>query len=199
MRTISNTRSTRAIRPDLVPASGRIPARTGGLQLINKIELPICAWLLSLLAMFFIPATVSAVLPVPPPPPPLVIPAPPPVYVIPDTYAYFAPDVETDLFFYGGFWYRPHGGHWYRASHYGGPWGFIVLKNVPGVLIKLPPGYRHVPPGHQRIPHSHLKKNWKKWKQTRHWDRPGKSGKGKSGGKTKDKPPKHHGKKGRGK
>ncbi len=134
--------------------------------MMNKIAYAICVWSLSLLAMLFIPAVGSAGLPVPPP---LVIPAPPAVYVIPGTYAYFAPDVEVELFFYGGFWYRPHAGQWYRASHYGGPWGFIVLHNVPGVLIKLSPGYRKISPGHQRISHGQLKKNWEKWKRTKHW------------------------------
>jgi hypothetical protein len=146
-----------------------------------------------------LPVAVNAGLPVPPPPP-LVIPVPPPVFVIPGTYAYFAPEVEAELFFYGGFWYRPHAGHWYRASHYGGPWGFVVLHKIPGVLIKLPPGYRNVPPGHQLIPHGQLKKNWKKWKHTKHWDKPGKPGKRKTSGKIKHKQPKHRsGKKGHGK
>jgi hypothetical protein len=46
-----------------------------------------------------------------PPPPPLVIPAPPPVIVVPDTYVYFAPEVEADLLFHHGYWYRPYQGH----------------------------------------------------------------------------------------
>lgn len=56
-----------------------------------------------------------------PPLPPLVVPVPPPVFLIPGTYAYFAPDVDVDLIFFGGFWYRPYGGRWYRASYYNGP------------------------------------------------------------------------------
>jgi hypothetical protein len=51
-----------------------------------------------------------------PPPPRLVIPAPPPMFVIPRTYVYFAPDVDADVFFYQGYWYRPHQGHWYRSK-----------------------------------------------------------------------------------
>jgi len=133
----------------------------------------ICMWSLFLSTMLFIPNAGSARLPVPPLPP-LVIPAPPPVFLIPGTYAYFAPDVDADLFFYGGYWYRPHGGGWYRASHYGGPWGFIVINHVPGVLINLPPGYRNVPPGHQRIPYGQLKKSWRSWERDKHWDGPGK-------------------------
>lgn len=195
MRTINKTRLTGTIRMQ----SDRMPVGTGGLRMRKHSLFALGAWLLSLLALLFMPTDGSAVPPVPPPPP-LVIATPPPVYVIPDTYAYFAPDVDAELFFYGGFWYRPHKGHWYRASHYGGPWGFIVLKKVPGVLIKLPPGYRKVPHGHKLIPHSHLKKNWKLWKKTQHWDRPGKPGKQKADGGIKHKQPKHRsGKKGHGK
>ena len=125
------------------------------------------ASLLILSAVIFSPAASNAGLPLPPAPPlpPLVIPAPPPVFLIPGTYAYFAPDVDADLFFYGGYWYRSHGGGWYRSSRYSGPWGFIVPKRVPGVLINLPPGYRNVPPGHQRIPYVQLRKNWKTWER----------------------------------
>lgn len=147
--------------------------------MMKKHIFVICAWLLSLSAILFIPAAGSAGFPVPPLPP-LVIPAPPPVFVIPGSYAYFAPDVDADLFFYGGFWFRPHGGGWYRSSHYGGPWGFVAITMVPGVLINLPPGYRNVPPGHQRIPYGQLKRNWRSWERDKHWDKPGKPVKSKN-------------------
>jgi hypothetical protein len=115
-------------------------------------------------------APVEAGLPAPPLPP-LLLPAPPPVVLIPDTYAYFAPDVDGELIFYHGYWYRPYEGRWYRSSRYRGPWGFIAIGRVPRVLLDLPPGYRTVPPGHQRIPYGQLKKNWSSWEQDRHWDK----------------------------
>jgi len=55
--------------------------------------------------------------------PPLVIPAPPGLVVIPNTYVYYPPDQNMDIFFYHGYWYRPHHGYWYRARHYNGPVG----------------------------------------------------------------------------
>lgn len=112
----------------------------------------------------------KAGLPVPPLPR-LVVPAPPPVVLVPGTYVYVAPDVDDDLVFYQGFWYRPYGGGWYRATHYNGPWGFVAIERTPRVLINLPPGYRSVPPGHQRIPYGQLKKNWRTWEHTKHWDK----------------------------
>jgi hypothetical protein len=139
----------------------------------KKVFIVIAACALFLPAVLLFPVTGSAGLPAPPLPP-LLVPVPPPVLLIPGTYAYFAPDVDVDLIFYGGFWYRPFGGGWYRASHYSGPWGFVPVGRVPGVLINLPPGFRNVPPGHERIPHGQLKKSWKAWERDRHWDKPGK-------------------------
>lgn len=107
-----------------------------------------------------------------PPPPPLVIPAPPPVIVVPNTYVYFAPEIEVDLLFYHGYWYRPYQGRWYRSQSYKGPWVYIVHERVPRVLLRLPPDFRNVPPGHRRIPHRELKNNWRRWEREKHWDKP---------------------------
>lgn len=102
-------------------------------------------------------------------PSPFVFPAPPPVVVIPGTYVYMVPDIEADILFYHGHWYRPHGGRWFRARSYDGPWVHVGHSHVPRPLIKLPPHYRSVPHGHHRIPHEHLKANWGKWERQKHW------------------------------
>lgn len=104
-------------------------------------------------------------------PPAVVIPAPPPVIPIPGSYVYYAPDVDVDVLFYGGYWYRPHEGHWYRSKSYSGPWATIVVRRVPAAVLHLPPDYRHARPVYDRIPHDRLKRNWKKWERERHWDR----------------------------
>jgi hypothetical protein len=108
-----------------------------------------------------------------PPPPPLLIPVPPPVFVIPGTYVYFAPQVDVDIFFYHGYWYRPYRGHWYRAGSYNGKWVYISHKRVPSVLLNLPPNFRRVPPGHRHVPYGELKKNWRKWEREKYWERHG--------------------------
>ena len=123
------------------------------------------------------------------PPPPVVIPAPPPVIVIPETYVYFVPNIEVEILFYHGYWYRPYQGRWHRATGYNGPWVYIEPPLVPAVLVHLPPNYRQVPPGHQRIPHGQLVKNWKTWEKEKHWDKhDAKTGNG--GSKNKGKPKK---------
>ncbi len=103
--------------------------------------------------------------------PGLVIPAPPVLIVIPGTYVYYPPEVEVDIFFYHGYWYRPYRGGWYIASGYNGPWRAIGPRRVPPALINLPPAYRRVPPGHERIPYGQVKKNWRTWERERHWDK----------------------------
>ena len=104
-------------------------------------------------------------------PPPIVLSAPPAVMVVPGTYVYFIPDLEVDILFYGGWWYRPYRGYWYRAKGYNGPWVHVEGSRVPSVVIALPPHFRNVPPGHTRIPYGQLKKNWKTWERERHWDK----------------------------
>jgi hypothetical protein len=110
---------------------------------------------------------------IPGPPPPLVIHRPPPVVVIPNTYVYFAPDVDVDIFFHHGHWYRPHDGHWYRASGYNGPWGYIAPREVPGVLFGLPPDFRHYRSRSNHIRHEELRTHWERWERDKHWDKRG--------------------------
>jgi len=106
--------------------------------------------------------------------PQLVIDAPPAMTVIPGTYAYVAPDVESDLFFYHGYWYRPSREGWYASLEYNGPWGYVAVGNVPRVLTNLPPYYRRVPPGYERMPYAMVRRNWRNWEKERHWDNNGK-------------------------
>ncbi len=102
---------------------------------------------------------------------PLALAAPPPVAPIPGIYAYFAPDVEVDIIFYEGSWYRPHEGRWYQADEYNGSWRPVPHDRVPSVLHHLPPNYRHTQPGQERISYSQVKKNWKTWEKEKHWDK----------------------------
>ena len=97
--------------------------------------------------------------------------APPSLVVVPGTYVYFVPDVDVDVLFYHGFWYRPYEGRWFRSRAYNGPWGFVGTARVPGALIELPPEYRHIPPGHRHIPYKEFNKNWRRWEKNKYWER----------------------------
>jgi hypothetical protein len=103
--------------------------------------------------------------------PQVVLRTPPPVVVIPGTYAYYAPDAGVDIFFYHGFWYRPHHGYWYRARGYNGPWVNIRHARVPLVLRNLPPDFRRTVRQRERIRYSDFHRNWRAWEKEKHWDK----------------------------
>jgi len=75
-----------------------------------------------------------------PPPPPLH--ARPRIVLIREIGVYYAPDLEFDVYFYRGVWYRPHKGLWYYSEHHGGPWVVIPARRLPVALLKIPPRYR---------------------------------------------------------
>lgn len=95
----------------------------------------------------------------------------PDVVVISGTYVYFIPDAKEDVFFYHGYWYRPHNGRWYRSADYSNGWVFVSLNNVPSPILSIPVGFRALPPGQEKIPYGQLKKNWKSWEKERRWER----------------------------
>jgi hypothetical protein len=113
-------------------------------------------------------------------PPPIVFAAPPEVIVIPDTYVYVVPDLDVDIFFYGGWWWRPWEGRWYRSHYYDRGWGYY--DSVPSFYFDVDPGWRgyyrdHNWYGHrwnyERIPHQRLQQSWKSWQNDRRWERRG--------------------------
>jgi hypothetical protein len=105
------------------------------------------------------------------PPPAFRIHTPPPMFVIPGTYIYAVPDIDVEILFYQGYWYRPHEGRWYRSKSYNGPWGYLDSGRVPRALFDLPPDYYRMPPGHERISYGHFRNNWGRWERERYWDR----------------------------
>ena len=72
-------------------------------------------------------------------PPPFRFHAPPPMAVIPGTYIYTVPDIDVEILFYQGYWYRPYEGRWYRSKSYNGPWAFLDSGRVPHTLFDLSP------------------------------------------------------------
>jgi hypothetical protein len=102
------------------------------------------------------------------PPPHVVIPSPPAVFLIPNTYVYYAPEVAVQLFFYSGYWFTLSDGYWFRSSYYNGPWSYLHPSRVPVVFLHLPPRYYEAPRGQKLIPYGQLKKNWKAWEKPRY-------------------------------
>ena len=114
-------------------------------------------------------------------PPPIVFAAPPDVIVLPDTNdVYVVPDIDVDMFFWNGWWWRLWEGRWYRSHYYNRGWGYY--NNVPSFYFDVDPGWRgyyrdHNWYGHrwnyERIPDRRLQQNWKSWHNNRRWERRG--------------------------
>ena len=113
-------------------------------------------------------------------PPPIVFAAPPALIVLPDTYVYVVPDINEDIFFYNGWWWREWEGRWYRSHYYDRGWRYY--NTVPSFYFDVDPGWRgyyrdHNWYGHrwnyERIPSQRLQQNWKGWQNTRHWEKQG--------------------------
>ncbi len=111
-------------------------------------------------------------------PPPILLPTPQELIVIPETNVYVVPDVQEEIYFYNGWWWRPWGGRWYRSRHYNAGW--VNYQGVPSFYVEMPSGwrdyYRHRRwMGHQwnyqRIPYEQLERNWSRWEMSRYWEK----------------------------
>ena len=103
---------------------------------------------------------------------------PPRLVVLPDTYIYVVPNVDVDIFFSNGWWWRPYQGRWYRSHDYNSGWSYH--RQPPsfynGVNRHWRDDYKkHQWNGHQWNPerrdHREVQKNWKHWEKDRHWEK----------------------------
>jgi hypothetical protein len=114
-------------------------------------------------------------------PPPIVFAAPPAVIVMPETNdVYVVPDIDAEMFFWNGWWWRPWEGRWYRSHYYSRGWAYYSA--VPSFYFDVDPGWRGYyrshnwyghPWNYERIPNQRLQQNWQSWHSDRHWERQG--------------------------
>ncbi len=112
-------------------------------------------------------------------PPPVVFAGPPEVIVLPDTDdVYVVPEIDVDLFFWNGWWWRLWEGRWYRSHYYNRGWAYY--NYVPTFYFEVDPGWRgyyreHDWYGHrwnyERIPTARLQQNWQSWHNKRYWQK----------------------------
>lgn len=115
-------------------------------------------------------------------PPAIRFAVPPDVVVIPGTYVYMVPDIDADILFFQGYWWRPFEGRWYRSQDFNGQWNYVEKGRVPSELRALPQDYHNrLSPGYERIHHGDLKKNWNHWEKEKYWDRKGEHDRGRQG------------------
>lgn len=95
---------------------------------------------------------------------------PPELAVIPGTYIYYVPDIDADIYFYRGSWYRNWGNRWHRSRNYNGPWSSLGRRHVPGAFFRLPSDYRHRNI-HERMRYRDVDRHWQRWEKDRHWEK----------------------------
>lgn len=110
-------------------------------------------------------------------PPPIVF--EPHVVVLPDTDdVYVVPDVDEDLYFWNGWWWRPWKGRWYRSHYYDRGWTYY--DHIPSFYYEVDPGWRKFYRHHDwdggqwnyhQIPNRELQRNWKSWYKNHYWEK----------------------------
>ncbi len=112
-------------------------------------------------------------------PPPIVFNAPPNVVALPDTPdVYACPEINVDLFFYNGWWWRLWDGRWYRSHNYDRGWGYF--NHAPRFYSSVDPGWRGYYQNHswrgnqwayERVPYQRLQQNWQSWHNSQYWSK----------------------------
>ena len=74
------------------------------------------------------------------------IPAYPVMVRVPNYPVYYAPRLNSNLFFYDGLYWAYHGDRWYASSWYNGPWGSVDPVGVPLFILRVPVRYYRQPP-----------------------------------------------------
>jgi hypothetical protein len=65
---------------------------------------------------------------------------------VPGYPVYYAPQVNSNLFFYDGLYWAYQRDNWYRSSWYNGPWWLVNPESVPLFVLRVPVRYyRHAP------------------------------------------------------
>ena len=96
---------------------------------------------------------------------------------IPGYPVYYAPQADSNYFFYDGMYWVYQEDNWYASSWYNGPWDFVGPHAVPLYVLRIPVRYYRAPPayfrGWQRDAPPRWDDHWgNDWAQQRHgWDR----------------------------
>ena len=105
------------------------------------------------------------------------LPVYPELVPVPGYPVYYAPQVNSNYFFYDGMYWVYQGDNWYASSWYNGPWGLVGPEVVPLFVLRVPVRYYRQPPAYFRGWQSDAPPRWGEhwgngWEQRRSgWDR----------------------------
>ena len=65
---------------------------------------------------------------------------------VPNYPVYYAPRVNSNVFFYDGMYWVYEQDRWYASTWYNGPWGMVDPEGVPLYVLRVPVRYYRQPP-----------------------------------------------------
>ena len=104
----------------------------------------------------------------------------PELVAVPGYPVYYAPQVNSNYFFYDGMYWVYQRDNWYASSWYNGPWGLVGPEAVPLFILRIPVRYYREPPAYFHGWSSDAAPRWGEhwgdaWDKRRHgwdtWDR----------------------------
>ena len=99
---------------------------------------------------------------------------------VPGYPVYYAPQMNSNYFFYDGMYWVYESDNWYASSWYDGPWALVSPMAVPVFLLRVPVRYYHHPPAYFRGWAQDMPPRWgdhwgNDWQRERngwdHWER----------------------------
>ena len=94
------------------------------------------------------------------------LPAYPEMQPVPDSPVYYAPNVDSNYFFYDGSYWDFYNDSWYSSPWYNGPWEYVDPIYVPTYVLWVPIRYYRRPPAYFRGWHTGRPPRWGE-----HWGR----------------------------
>ena len=93
---------------------------------------------------------------------------------VPGYPVYYAPQVNSNYFFYDGMYWVYQGDNWYASSWYNGPWALVEPEAVPLFVLRVPVRYYRQPPVYFRGWRADAPPRWgEHWGHTWEQRRPG--------------------------
>ncbi len=96
---------------------------------------------------------------------------------VPGYPVYYAPQLNSNYFFYDGMYWAYERDSWYASSWYNGPWGLVDREVVPYYVLRVPVRYYRSPPEYFRGWRPDAPPRWgehwgRDWEQHRRgWDK----------------------------